>query len=111
MVLVFIIAILFILIMVLKAKANDDRIKSDTIEFDTQKSVAEITNVLRSFDCQIERLNDDPLDSGPKPEIAVLLMGKPGFKESLKHPGGAVSLWGVQTIVNDLGKRHTFPTS
>lgn len=101
-----IICILFALIIFLKMKANDDSVKTDSISFDTQKSVSEIANALRSLNCEIQALNDDPLSSGPKPAIAVICMGKPSVSDSFKHPGGATSLWGVQVIVDELGNRR-----
>lgn len=106
MFLLVLIVVLVVVILVLKMKANDDSVKTDGIEFDTQKSVDQITSVIRSINCQVERLNDNPLDSGPRPALAVLLVGQPGFTDKFKHAGGATSLWGVQVIVTDLGNRR-----
>ena len=90
-----------------KVKQNDNSIqKRDSIEFDTQKSVAEITNALRSLNCQMMRLNDDPLANGQGPAIAVRCYGDPKFTDKFKHVGGAVSVWGVDVIVTDLGNRR-----
>lgn len=84
--------------------------KTDAIEFDTQKTVQQITGVLRSVKCAMERLEDDPLasaDGGPRPVIAVLMAGKASFADAFKHPGAGKSEWGVQVVVYDLGnKRH-----
>ena len=84
--------------------------KTDAIEFDTQKTVQEIANVLRSQKCDIEQLTDDPLagyDSGPTPVLAVLLAGKAKFSDAFKHPGAGKSEWGVQVVVYEFGnKRH-----
>lgn len=84
--------------------------KTDAIEFDTQKTVQQITGVLRSVKCTMERLEDDPLagaDGGPRPVIAVLMAGKASFADAFKHFGAGKSEWGVQVVVYDLGnKRH-----
>ncbi len=80
------------------------------IEFDTQKSVQQITSVLLSVKCTMGRLEDDPLsgaDGGPRPVIAVLMAGKASFGDAFKHFGAGLSEWGVQVVVYDLGnKRH-----
>lgn len=104
--LILVIVILAVLIVVLKAKAGSDKVKTESVEFDTQKTVGEITNVLRSFNCRIERLNEDPLETGPSSAIAVLCYGEPSFTDKFKHAGGATSVWGVQVIVHDLGNRR-----
>lgn len=99
--------IAFVGLMVFKNKMeSDNKIRKDMVEFDTQKSVTEITNVLRSFDCQIERLNQDPFENGPGSEVSVLLYGEPTFFERFKHTGGWISTWGVQVLVDDLGNRR-----
>lgn len=107
--LMFIIPVAFILYAKFKA-ANGD-LKTDAIEFDTQKTVQQITGVLRSVKCQMQKLEDDPLagsDGSPQPVLALLMTGKVGFFEMFKHlSGSAHSEWGVQIIVYDLGnKRH-----
>ena len=82
--------------------------KTDAIEFDTQKTVQQITSVLRSVKCTMERLEDDPLagiDGEPSPVIAVLMAGKASFADALKHPGSGKSEWGVQVYVYDLGNK------
>lgn len=87
------------------------KLKTDAIEFDTQKTVQEIANVLHSQKCTIEQLtaNDSLVehDDNPTPALAVLLTGKAKFVDSLKHFGAGKSEWGVQVIVYELGsKRH-----
>ncbi len=105
-VIVIAIVICLVLIVFLKMQQNDSTIKKDSVEFDTEKSVSQITDAIRSFNCEIERLKDDPLDNGPAPAIAILMYGEPKFTDKFKHIGGAVSVWGVQVIVNDLGERR-----
>ena len=95
---------LFIM-MIFKIKGNDTSVRSDAIEFDTQKTVQQITGALRSIKCQMDRLNnDDPLataDGGPQPVIAVLMVGNDTLF------GMGAKQWGVQVIVYELGnKRH-----
>lgn len=109
LVLIFIICVAMLLYM--KSKAANGDLKTDAIEFDTQKTVQQITNVLRSVKCQMQKLEDDPLagsDGSPQPVIALLMTGRVGFFEMFKHfVNGANSEWGVQIIVYDLGnKRH-----
>lgn len=96
-----------VLFLYLKFRENDARIKTDEVQFDTLKSVSQITSVIRSLDCKIERLEYDALDDNPVSAIAVLLTGEPNFKDMLKHPSGSlVRVWGVQVIVDDLGDRR-----
>lgn len=110
MILVLLIIVLVAILMVFKAKANSTDMKTDAIEFDTQKTVQQITSALRTLQCQMNRLNDDPLadaDGGPRPVIAVLMAGRASFSDAFKHYGAGRSEWGVQVIVYDLGnKRH-----
>lgn len=84
--------------------------KTDAIEFDTQQTVQQITSVLRSVKCTMERLEDDPLagaDGGPRPVIAILMAGKATMADAFKSFGAGKSEWGVQVVVYDLGnKRH-----
>lgn len=99
------------LILYAKSKAANGDLKTDAIEFDTQKTVQQITGVLRSVKCQMQKLEDDPLagsDGSPQPVVALLMTGKVGFFEKFKHLfNSAASEWGVQIIVYDLGnKRH-----
>ncbi len=106
MFLLFIFVVLIVAIVVLKIKANDDTVKSDSIEFDTQKDINQIRNALSSLRCQAQALNDNPLAGGPQPALAVLLVGEPSFTDKFKHAGGATSVWGVQVVVTDLGNRR-----
>ena len=97
--------VLVVILMIFKIKGNDTSINSDAIEFDTQKTVQQITGVLRSIKCQMDRLNnDDPLataDGGPQPVIAVVMVGNDTLL------GMGAKQWGVQAIVYELGnKRH-----
>ena len=93
------------LLMVAKIKGNSTEVSTDAIEFDTQKTVQQITSALRSIKCQMDRLNsDDPLadaDGGPKPVIAVLMVGNDTLF------GMGAKEWGVQVVAYELGnKRH-----
>lgn len=106
MFLILLMAIIIFAIVFLKIKATDSRVKTDQIEFDTQKDVNQITSILRSINCRVESLDENPLNNGPRPAIAVTLIGQPTFKDSLKHAGGATSLWGVEVVVTDLGDRR-----
>ncbi len=110
MILILLIIVIVAILMVFKAKGNSTDMKTDAIEFDTLKTVQQITSALRSVKCQMERLNDDPLadvDGGPHPVIAVLMTGRASFSDAFKHYGAGRSEWGVQVIVYDLGnKRH-----
>lgn len=99
------VVVFFVLFIFLKIKGNDSSVRSDAIEFDTQKTVQQITGALRSIKCQMDRLNnDDPLataDGGPQPVIAVSMVGNATLF------GLGSTLWGVQAIVYELGnKRH-----
>lgn len=108
--LLFLLVVLIVVVMVLKFAGMNANLKSDQIEFDTQKSIQEITNALRSFRCSMDRLEGDPLagaNGGPVPVIEVLMSGKATFVDAFKHFGAGMSGWGVQVIVYDLGnKRH-----
>lgn len=110
MILVVILVVLVALIFVFKFKAENGNMKTDSIEFDTQKTVQQITGILRSVKCNMEQLNDDPLagaDGGPRPVIAILMAGKASFADAFRHFGAGKSEWGVQVVVYDLGnKRH-----
>ena len=109
MVIIWILIIFCIVVGVLwfKSKIDGDKIKTEAVEFDTQKTMNQIAKALRSFNCQMERLDDDPLSNGSDSDIAVLMSGEPGFTDKFKHPGGATSVWGVQVYVVDLGNhRH-----
>jgi len=94
-----------VLLMIFKIKGMRGDIKRDAIEFDTQKTIQQITGVLRSIKCQMDPLNNnDPLaaaDGGPQPVIAVLMEGNDTLF------GLGAKLWSVQVIVYELGnKRH-----
>lgn len=78
--------------------------KTDAIEFDTQKSIDQITSAIRSFNCNVDRLESDPLSTGAKPAIAVLMWANRSLADTLKHP--LWRQWGVQVIVTDLGNRR-----
>lgn len=99
------IVVLGVILMIFKIKGNDTSVRFDAIEFDTQKTVQQITGALRSIKCQMDRLNnDDPLaiaDGGPQPIIAVVMTGNNTLF------GMGVKEWGVQLITYELGnKRH-----
>lgn len=103
--LLLLIVVIVVFLIVFKIKGNDTSVRSDAIEFDTQKTVQQITGALRSIKCQMDRLNnDDPLataDGGPHPVIAVLMVGNDTLL------GVGAKEWGVQAIVYELGnKRH-----
>lgn len=106
MVFVIIVIVIIALIIFIKIKQNDDSVTREAVEFDTGKTVSQIADVLRTFDCEVHKLNDDPLNNGPTSAISVLLVGQPKLTEMLHHVGGAVSVWGVQVIVDDLGNRR-----
>lgn len=84
------------------------KLKTDTIEFDTQKDINQIANALRSFGGDIEKIDDDPIAVGPRADIAVVLSGRVGFIGGFKHfrPGASHNSWGVQVFVHDLGNRR-----
>ena len=105
---ILVLAIIIIVVLVVQKFAGQNaKLKSDQIEFDTQKTAQQIASVLRSFGGDIERLDDDPLDNGSGPAIAVLMSGKATLIDAAKHFGAGTSDWGVQVIVDELGnKRH-----
>lgn len=83
--------------------------KTDSIEFDTLRPVSEITNILRGFKCNFEKIKDDPFGGagGPQASIEVLMWGKATMKDAFRHFGSGKSEWGVQVYVYDLGNyRH-----
>ena len=90
------------------------RIKTDSTELVTDKSLQQIANGIREaasvLNAQVDELNDDTLGKfGDKCDIEVVLSGNVGLFSGLKHfrPGGANNIWGVQVFVSDLGdKRH-----
>ena len=53
------IVVLGVILMIFKIKRNDTSVRFDAIEFDTQKTVQQITGALRSIKCQMDRLNND----------------------------------------------------
>ena len=90
--------------------------KSVPAEFETQKSLAEISTILRQaatdMKADVERLifEDDPLgdfENTATPDIAVLLSGNVGIFGGFKHlrPGSirGGDIWGVQVQVFDEG--------
>ncbi|MBR3184870.1 MAG: hypothetical protein IKF48_01910 [Oscillospiraceae bacterium] len=80
------------------------KIKTDTVEFTTQRSLKDLTAALRravnATKAQVEQLEDDPLEmvDDIKPQVAVLLSGS-------NFMGGS-RMWGVQVILYDLGDRR-----
>jgi len=99
------------ILLVAKFKAQNPSMKSELIEFDTLKTIQQITGALRSFNCSMSKLeDDDPLasvDGTPQPAIAILMHGKASVSDAFKHYGAGMSEWGVQVIVYELGnKRH-----
>ena len=80
------------------------KIKTDTVEFTTQRSLRDLTEALRravsATKAQVEQLEDDPLEMADdiKPQVAVLLSGS-------NFMGGS-RMWGVQVILYDLGDRR-----
>lgn len=80
------------------------KIKTDTVEFTTQRSLRDLTAALRraidATKAQVEQLEDDPLEmmDDIKPQVAVLLSGS-------NFMGGS-RMWGVQVILYDLGDRR-----
>ena len=95
------------------------RDKSVPVEFETQKTLPEISEILRqaasNMKANVERLifEDDPLgdfDNNATPNIAVLLSGNVGILGGFKHlrPGSirGGDVWGVQVQVFDEGNRR-----
>lgn len=85
--------------------------KSDKIEFDTRKTVQEIIDALRTFNCNIEKVeSNDPFGGyggGYGPAISVLMSGRGSALEGFRVVGSSFAEWGVQVTVDDLGnKRH-----
>ena len=80
------------------------KIKTDTVEFTTQRSLRDLTAALRraidATKAQVEQLEDDPLEmmDDIKPQVAVLLSGS-------NFMGGS-RMWGVQVILYDFGNRR-----
>ena len=80
------------------------KIKTDTVEFTTKRSLRDLTDALRraisATKAQVEQLEDDPLEmvDDIKPQVAVLLSGS-------NFMGGS-RMWGVQVILYDLGNRR-----
>ena len=99
-----------VIIIVGRAAYDNAKLDYDQIEFDTQKTVSEIIDALRSFNCSIEELTDDPLSSyeaKQAADIEVLLTGGGGFLDGIRHYGVGHARWGVQVYVYELGnKRH-----
>ena len=80
-------------------------IKTDSIEFATQRSLKDLTNALRraisTTKAQVDRLEagDDPLGNDDvQPQVAVLLSGR-----SLMI---GTRMWGVQVYLYDFGDRR-----
>ena len=80
-------------------------IKTDSIEFATQRSLKDLTNALRraisTTKAQVDRLeaDDDPLGNDDvQPQVAVLLSGR-----SLMI---GTRMWGVQVYLYDFGDRR-----
>ena len=73
--------------------------KTDVLDFTTQKTLQDIIYILRGFandnNALVNKIEEDAFGSDGE-DIAVLLTGKPGV---LKGPGN----WGVQVYVADLG--------
>jgi hypothetical protein len=86
-------------------------IKTEQVEFKTQKSVQQISNVLRQAADQLKAniekiIDDDPLggfDDDLPSAIAVVFSGRLSMIGGLKHfrPGSANNIWGVQVYVYD----------
>lgn len=91
------------------------RMKTDSVEFSTRRTVQEIANLLRQAagetKASIEKIGaNDPLGGFDKAaEIEVVLSGQVGFFGGMKHfrPGAANNIWAVQAYVTDTGdSRH-----
>ena len=99
-----------VIIIVGRAAYDNAKLDYDQIEFDTQKTVQQIIDALRSFNCSIEELTSDPLSSYETEEAAdieVLLTGGGGFIDAIRHFWVGHASWGVQVYVYELGnKRH-----
>ena len=87
------------------------KLQTESAEFKTQKSLQELTQILRraanQLDAQVQAIrDDDPLGGFDlQPNLAVALSGKIGFLGGLKHfrNGSAHDTWGVQVYVYDKG--------
>lgn len=76
--------------------------KSDSIQFSTNKSIQECANIIRQaagkLKANMVKINDDPMGGlgGPEPAISVGLEGK-------NILGFGARGWGVQVFVTDMG--------
>lgn len=82
------------------------KIKTDSVQFTTQRSLKELNALLRravnATKAQVEKLDDDPMDAADgesvAPSLAVLLSGS-------NFMGGS-RLWGVQVFFYEFGDRR-----
>ena len=83
--------------------------KNDAVEFDTSKSLSEISKALNSFKCEVTQIEKKSLEQyqGTYPKIAVVMVGRATMKDAFQHFGTGKSEWGVQVFIYDLGRvRH-----
>ena len=73
--------------------------KTETIKIKTSKSVQQISNALRTFNCNVDHYTD-PLQT-EYPSLSVMMYGRPRFLELFSHPGGADALWEVHVAVHE----------
>lgn len=106
---IIVVAILWFLV-ALKIKSQKIDLKSEQVEFDTQRTVSQIANILRSFNAEMEKLEGDALsgvDEGPVAAIEISMTGRASFGDAFKHFGSGMAYWEVQVYVYELGnKRH-----
>ena len=77
--------------------------KSDSVQFNTRKTLQQIIQVLNSFKCEIQSIQPDPF-AQDKADIEVVMIGMATMADAAKQFGAGKAQWGVQVYVYDMGK-------
>ena len=77
--------------------------KSDSVQFNTRKTLQHIIQVLNSFKCEIQSIQPDPF-AQDKADIEVVMIGMATMADAAKQFGAGKAQWGVQVYVYDMGK-------